>query len=190
MYLFHMTLVSIIPPMNESLWNQFHSERKGLPRVIPRWIPRQHVLKRYVRKVEKFQLPCLDLILSPSPSIDENSNHGRENLWKYGVWIRAPEGQFLFPFFLFFSNSSCTGYLWGDSNPRFSVIFAPMIWIFKEGEVEEIKSKHGSERNITLIGECAWRWSFRNHSIPMGNCWVKDHWKPVREKVIFFLFKE
>ena len=35
--------------MNESLWNQFHSERKGLPRVIPRWIPRQHVLKRYVR---------------------------------------------------------------------------------------------------------------------------------------------
>ena len=28
----------------------------------------------------------------------------------------------------------------GDSNPRFSVIFPPMIWIFMEGEGDEIKS--------------------------------------------------
>ena len=73
-YVFHMTLVSIIPPMNESLWNQFHSERKGLPRVIPRWIPRQHVLKRYVlrnqpnyrSKVLSVLEACFDLISSPS----------------------------------------------------------------------------------------------------------------------------
>ena len=48
---FHMTLVSIIH-MNESLWNQFHSERKGLlptcrPQAIPQWIPR-HTTRKYM----------------------------------------------------------------------------------------------------------------------------------------------
>jgi hypothetical protein len=32
----------------------------------------------------------------------------------------------------------------GDSNHRFSVIFLPMIWIFMEGEGDEIKSRQGS----------------------------------------------
>ena len=32
----------------------------------------------------------------------------------------------------------------GDSNPRFSVTFPPMIWIFVEGEGYEIKSRLGS----------------------------------------------
>ena len=31
----------------------------------------------------------------------ENSNHGRENYWKSGVWIPAPEGQNFFVLFLF-----------------------------------------------------------------------------------------
>ena len=75
----------------------------------------------------------------------------------------------------------------GDSNPRLPVIFPPMIWILMDGEGEEIKSKQASERNRTSFGECAS--SFRNYSISMCNCWVKDHWKPVREK-IHFLFKE
>ena len=38
----------------------------------------------------------------------------------------------------------------GDSNPRFSVIFQPMISIFMEGEGDEIKSKQPSKRDGTL----------------------------------------
>ena len=38
----------------------------------------------------------------------------------------------------------------GDSKPRFSVIFPPMIWISMEGEGDEIKSKQASKRNGTL----------------------------------------
>ena len=37
-----------------------------------------------------------------------------------------------------------------DLNPRFSVIFPPMIWIFMEGEGDEIKSKQASKRDRTL----------------------------------------
>ena len=32
----------------------------------------------------------------------------------------------------------------GDSNPRFSVILPPTIWIFMEGEGDEIKYRGGS----------------------------------------------
>ena len=32
----------------------------------------------------------------------------------------------------------------GDLNPRFSVIILPMIWIFMEGEGDEIKSRQES----------------------------------------------
>ena len=39
----------------------------------------------------------------------------------------------------------------GDSNPRFSVIFLPMIRLFMEGEGDEIKSKQASKRDRTLI---------------------------------------
>ena len=38
-----------------------------------------------------------------------------------------------------------------DLNPRFSVIFPPMIWIFMEGEGDEIKSTQASKRDGTLI---------------------------------------
>ena len=31
-----------------------------------------------------------------------------------------------------------------DSNPRFSIIFPPTIWVFMEGEGDEIKSRLGS----------------------------------------------
>ena len=34
----------------------------------------------------------------------------------------------------------------GDLNPRFWVIFPPMIWIFMESEEPEIKSKQASKR--------------------------------------------
>ena len=40
----------------------------------------------------------------------------------------------------------------GDLNPRFSVIFPPMIWIFMWSEEPEIKSKQASKRDRTLIG--------------------------------------
>ena len=35
------------------------------------------------------------------PTFHENSNHGRENYWKSGVQIPAPEGQIFLFFFLF-----------------------------------------------------------------------------------------
>ena len=35
-------------------------------------------------------------------------------------------------------------------NPRFSVIFPPMIWIFMASEEPKIKSKQGSKRDRTL----------------------------------------
>ena len=38
----------------------------------------------------------------------------------------------------------------GDSNPRFSVTFPPMIWIFMEGEGDKIKSRQGSWNFSTL----------------------------------------
>ena len=38
----------------------------------------------------------------------------------------------------------------GDSNPRFLVIYPPIIWIFMEGEGDEIKSKQASKRDRTL----------------------------------------
>ena len=37
-----------------------------------------------------------------------------------------------------------------DLNPRFSVIFPPMICIFTKGERDEIKSKQASKRDRTL----------------------------------------
>ena len=37
-----------------------------------------------------------------------------------------------------------------DLNPRFSVIFLPMIWIFMESEEPEIKSKQAYKRDRTL----------------------------------------
>ena len=37
-----------------------------------------------------------------------------------------------------------------DLNPRFSVIFSPMIWIFMESEEPEIKPKQASKRDRTL----------------------------------------
>ena len=39
----------------------------------------------------------------------------------------------------------------GDLNHRFSVIFPPRIWIFMEGEGDEIKSKQASKRDRTLL---------------------------------------
>ena len=38
----------------------------------------------------------------------------------------------------------------GDLNPRFSVIFPPMIWTFMESEEDEIKSKKASKKDRTL----------------------------------------
>ena len=37
-----------------------------------------------------------------------------------------------------------------DLNPRFSVIFPPMIWIFMKSEEPEIRSKQASKRDRTL----------------------------------------
>ena len=39
----------------------------------------------------------------------------------------------------------------GDLNPRFSVIFPHMIWIFMESEGDEIKSKQASKKDRTLL---------------------------------------
>ena len=38
----------------------------------------------------------------------------------------------------------------GDLNPRFSVIFPPMIWIFMESEEAKIKSKQASKKDRTV----------------------------------------
>ena len=46
-------------------------------------------------KVKKFQLPCLHLFSSPSPTM-QNSNCGQENYWKPGVWLPGLEGQKMF----------------------------------------------------------------------------------------------
>ena len=42
--------------------------------------------------------------------------------------------------------------------PRFSVIFPPMVWIFMEGEGDEIKSKQASKRGRTLPFTLKWLW--------------------------------
>jgi hypothetical protein len=39
----------------------------------------------------------------------------------------------------------------GDLNPRYSIIFPPMIWIFMWSEEPEIKSKQVSKRDRTLL---------------------------------------
>ena len=39
----------------------------------------------------------------------------------------------------------------GDSNPIFSVFFLPTIWIFMEGEGDEIKSEQASKIDRTLV---------------------------------------
>ena len=44
----------------------------------------------------------------------------------------------------------------GDLNPRFSVIFPPMIWIFMESEEPEIKLKQASKRDKTLFDRVFW----------------------------------
>ena len=47
-------------------------------------------------------------------------------------------------------NKNFLTFLSGDSNPRFSVFFPPMIWIFTKGEGDKIKSKQASKRDRTL----------------------------------------
>ena len=47
----------------------------------------------------------------------------------------------------------------GDSNPRFSVIFQPAIWIFMEGEGDEINSRWGSKNYLTLLSWVLGSWS-------------------------------
>ena len=46
-----------------------------------------------------------------------------------------------------------------DLNLRFSVIFPPMIWIFMQGEGDEIKSKHASKRDRTLTKKAKTYWA-------------------------------
>ena len=46
----------------------------------------------------------------------------------------------------------------GDLNPRFSVIFPPMIWILMDGEDYKIKSKQASKRGRTLPFTLKWLW--------------------------------
>ena len=48
-------------------------------------------------------------------------------------------------------NKNFLTFLSGDLNPRFSVIFPPMIWIFMESEEPEFKSKQASKRDRTLF---------------------------------------
>ena len=46
----------------------------------------------------------------------------------------------------------------GDLNPRFSVIFRPMIWIFMKSEEDEIKSKQASRKVRTLPKKWGKKW--------------------------------
>ena len=108
-------------------------------------------------------------IWSRHPHLLWKFNHGWENSWKSGVWISPfRKVKSFFDLFLFiFKTSKMVNIkdtqfsvknlkvkrkkdnifltFWSrDSNPRFSVIFPPTIWIFMEGKVDEIKSRQGS----------------------------------------------
>ena len=48
------------------------------------------------------------------------------------------------------NDKKCLTFRSGDSNSRFSLIFPPTIWIFIEGEGDEIKSRQGSYNFLTL----------------------------------------
>ena len=50
----------------------------------------------------------------------------------------------------------------GDLNPRFSVIFPPMIWIFMESDREEIKLKQASKRDRTFKKSARFFWPSHN----------------------------
>ena len=56
-----------------------------------------------------------------------------------------------------------------DLNPRFSLIFPPMIWIFMWSEEPEIKSKQASKRDRTLLSKYettrVTKWPFWNHRL-------------------------
>ena len=62
-----------------------------------------------------------------------------------------------------------------DLNPRFSVIFPPMIWIFMEGEGDEIKSGQGS-LNFSTLHRCL--------------CWMLEilFYLILRYTIFFFYF--
>ena len=53
-----------------------------------------------------------------------------------------------------------------DLNPRFSVIFPPTIWIFIEGEDDEIKSRQGSWNFLTLNSSQNLTWEMERACIP------------------------
>ena len=125
-------------------------------------------------------LPRFDLVTLTT--FHENSNRGRKNYWKSWVRISAPDIWFVkLDFQKWLKNKVFYGefeneqkndkkiltFRSRDSNPRFSVIFLPKIWIFLEGEGDEIKSKQASKRGKTLIlSTCVWgrisqaQWSY------------------------------
>ena len=63
----------------------------------------------------------------------------------------------------------------GDLNPRFSVIFPPMIGIFMESEEPEIKSKQASKRDRTLKAAPE-KLSILFNKLPKQRGWFATAW--------------
>jgi hypothetical protein len=60
-----------------------------------------------------------------------------------------------------------------DSNPRFSVIFLPMIWIFMEGKGDKIKSKQASTRDRTLL----------QYFLTLSHLYLSQLWLQIIDKI-------
>ena len=83
----------------------------------------------------------------------------------------------------------------GDLNPRFSVIFPPMIWIFMESEEPEIKSKQASKKDRTLIILSYWahhiiwkcKWLVKT-SIHYLSLWLNRYISNFYESVLTVIF--
>ena len=83
------------------------------------------------RKALSLLEACFDLISSPSPFMKVQIMGGK--ITEY-LGFESP----------FWKDKKILTFWRGDSNPRFSVIFLPTIWIFMEGEGDKIKSRRGS----------------------------------------------
>ena len=77
----------------------------------------------------------------------------------------------------------------GNLNPRFSVIFPPMIWIFMESEEPGIKSKQASKRDRTLKG------SYKiSHGYKICQVWMFCHlkselfWQNVWPGILYWIY--
>ena len=73
-------------------------------------------------------------------------------------------------------DKKCLTYRSGDSNPRFSVIFPPMISIFMEGEGDKIKSKQASSKRDRTLKEIKRSAYFSAHQLVFNWIIKVENW--------------